>query len=154
MIAFGDPRVPEPFWDKIEPEPNSGCWLWTAAVKDGGYGITCYPGTKRTVLAHRFLWLRTRGPLAPGLELDHLCRVTCCVNPAHLEPVTHRTNMLRSECFIGERARATHCQRGHPIDGFSVPKGRRFCRICARGHSKAARLKVREKRERACLLGS
>jgi hypothetical protein len=35
------------------------------------------------------------GPVPEGLELDHLCRVTTCVRPSHLEPVTTGENVRR-----------------------------------------------------------
>jgi hypothetical protein len=47
-------------------------------------------------LAHIVYWEGEHGPVPEGLELDHLCRNPPCVNPAHLEPVTHQQNMQRS----------------------------------------------------------
>jgi hypothetical protein len=58
------------------------------------------------------------GPIPDGFEVDHLCRVTPCVNPAHLEPVTHRENVHRGKNGVLRHLRAplirrTHCGRGH-----------------------------------------
>jgi len=39
MAQFLDPRLPDRFWSKCIPEPNSGCWLWFGANNGVGYGI-------------------------------------------------------------------------------------------------------------------
>lgn len=103
------------------------CWLWTGTLTAHGYAR--YSGT----VAHRLLWEHVHGPLAPGLELDHLCRVRHCVNPDHLEPVTHTENVRRGN---GGRNPAIRCPRGHEYAGSNVyvrPDGRgRGCRACNR----------------------
>jgi HNH endonuclease len=74
------------------------------------------------------------GPVPEGLELDHLCRNRACVNPAHLEPVSHRENVLRGASFAAINAVKTHCiHDGHPFDDVNTivrPEGRRGCRAC------------------------
>ncbi len=101
------------FWGKVSPEPNTGCWLWEAALDGKGYGVLSIPPRGR-IQAHRFSYVAHVGPIAEGLELDHICRVRCCVNPDHLEPVTHLENMRRSP-VLGKwsRAHITHCPHGH-----------------------------------------
>lgn len=97
-----------------------------------GYGQFAARGRKPEP-AHRMAWDLLVGEIPSGLELDHLCRVTYCVNPDHLEPVTHRENMLRSHTLIAERARQTECKYGHPFtpeNTYRDPKGRRDCRTC------------------------
>lgn len=81
----------------IEVDERTGCWLWTGAISDTGYGNFWVLGG--TVLAHRYSYARTRF-LPFWLTLDHLCRVRRCVNPDHLEPVTQAENT--------RRARAAH----------------------------------------------
>lgn len=75
-------------------EPDSGCWIWRLNVGRDGYGKAACAG--RGVMAHRMVWERVNGPVPDGLVLDHLCRNRRCVNPAHLEPVTHTENNRRS----------------------------------------------------------
>ena len=71
-------------------EDENGCWLWTGRVnKSTGYG------EQANDLAHRLFYESLVGEIPAGLELDHLCRVHRCVNPSHLEAVTHRVNVLR-----------------------------------------------------------
>jgi hypothetical protein len=70
------------FEQSYEPEPMSGCWLWTGGYVGDGYGKFWHSG--RTVRAHRWAWEHFRGPIADGLLVLHRCDVSSCVNPAHL----------------------------------------------------------------------
>lgn len=118
--------LPERIADKIVPEPNSGCWLWTGCGTPSGYGSAYWSG--RLNRAHRLIYEILRGPIPEGLQIDHLCRVRCCVNPDHLEPVTHLENVRR-----GSRATKTHCIRGHLLSGKNLrncKNGWRRCRTC------------------------
>jgi hypothetical protein len=82
---------------RIVPEPNSGCWLWTGAHDAKGYGFCRYPRDGINVVqnAHRVVYEIERGPIPNGLDLDHLCRNSACVNPDHLEPVSRSVNVRR-----------------------------------------------------------
>lgn len=122
------------------PEPNSGCFIWTGALNGGGYAMLTQKinGVKRQRRAHRLYYELEKGPIPEGLTLDHLCRVRCCVNPDHLEPVTPVENVMRGESFYARQARRTHCPQGHPYAGenlFFTKKGERKCRICDRIHA-------------------
>src|SRR4051812_35687163 len=87
----------ELLYNKIFPEPMSGCWLWTGALNYNGYGTYSWAEEdgRHTYLAHRLVYIIERGPIPDGLQLDHLCRLRCCVNPDHLEPVTSGENARR-----------------------------------------------------------
>lgn len=121
--------------DKSGPVPECAphlgpCWLWTATPKNA-YGLFLL--NDKTVRAHHAGYVLLVGPVPEGLELDHLCRVTRCVNPAHQEPVTHAVNTLRGESPQAANARKTHCPQGHPYDEANTyvnTYGRRVCRIC------------------------
>ena len=117
------------FDEKWIPEPNTGCWLWTAAIARG-YGVFWFEG--RQGPAHRYAYERWAGPIPDGLQLDHLCRVRNCVNPNHLEPVTCRENLLRGETFNATNAARTHCPQGHEYDEKNtyVWRSQRHCRPC------------------------
>ena len=92
----------ERFWSKVDRNGRGGCWLWTASLNRYGYpNFGAVNG--RPMAGHRYAYERLVGPIPAGLQLDHLCRVRRCVNPAHLEPVTPKENTRR-----GLRARMTH----------------------------------------------
>ena len=73
---------------------TASCWLWTGTKQKNGYGSFGFKG--RTVRAHRWSYEFHVGQIPDGLHIDHLCRVRNCVNPEHLEPVTHAENMRRA----------------------------------------------------------
>jgi hypothetical protein len=113
------------------PEPNSGCWLWLGQVDRHGYG--CISFRDKPSLAHRVSYEAYRGPIPAGLTLDHLCRVRCCVNPCHLEPVTPAVNTLRGNTIPARNKQKTHCIKGHPFNEKNTrvdSRGRRCCRAC------------------------
>lgn len=72
----------ERFWSRVSPEPNTGCWYWTGCANRNGYGEVRAGGVR--VLAHRFAWEDTNGPLRKGDRVLHRCDVPGCVNPGHL----------------------------------------------------------------------
>ena len=141
-IPIRSPESLERLWGHVDrsgpvsPFVGGRCWVWTARVHGAGYAYLSVGGKK--VRVHRLTYELLVGPIPDGLELDHLCRVRHCVNPAHLEPVTHAVNMDRGE--IRERQHEamraiTHCPRGHAYDEANTyvnPRGERNCRACAR----------------------
>lgn len=115
------------------PEPNTGCTLWFGTWNSDGYGTIWQRvgGKRKRRLAHVVSWEEENGPVPAGFELDHLCRMRCCINREHLEPVTHAVNMERS---IGPKSKfGLECNRGHeltPENTYVAPTGRRRCRAC------------------------
>lgn len=73
-------------------ERTESCWNWTGALAKGYGRINC-AGDKW--LAHRWSYEHHVGPIPEGLDIDHLCENTRCVNPEHLEPVTGAENTRR-----------------------------------------------------------
>lgn len=129
------PTEIERFWKFVREDAETGCWLWVGSRMKFGHGQMRANG--RTMLAHRFAWNVVAGrEFTEGLELDHLCRNPGCVNPAHLEEVDHRTNLLRGVGVPAINAAKVSCIHGHPLSGGNlvVEQGKsgpqRRCRIC------------------------
>lgn len=113
-------------------DSGDDCWMWTSFIDRDGYGRT------GDGMAHREAYTLFRGPIPDGMEIDHLCRVRACVNPDHLEVVTHAENVRR-----GAAARDT-CKQGHPYTESTTRyyRGARVCRVCVREAQRRARLRA------------
>lgn len=118
MAAPRDPVIR--FQEKVSPEPNSGCWLWTGAVDMFGHGhlsVNNYP-----VRAHRFAFETYVGAIPDGALVTHTCDVASCVNPDHLRLGTHQTNMTE----MASRGRGIRSKR-------NLPRGVHFHNDCRGG---------------------
>lgn len=135
---MSDDLLPQRVTSKINHSTGSDCWEWAASTNACGYGRVWWEGANR--LAHRVVYELIRGPIPPGLTLDHLCRVRHCVNPAHLEPVTGSENTRRGNVPSVVAARTGLCVAGrHPLSGENVgfqSGGKRYCRACKAEHSR------------------
>lgn len=113
------------------------CWIWTASLDGKGYGQINLG--RRMARAHRVAYELFVAKIEdPTLDLDHLCRVIVCCNPAHLELVTHRVNLMRGNSPPAINATKTHCPQGHEYTAantYIYPRtGWRQCRPCMRAH--------------------
>lgn len=138
----------------IERIPESGCWIWMGYLSKTGYAGGRVLGEKIGRI-YRWLYIKINGDIGK-LALDHLCRVRCCVNPAHLEPVTLGENVLRGISFAAVNKRKTHCPNGHAYDLFRInSQGKllRNCRACVaqkqKGYYRAKRSSI-EKARKPC----
>jgi HNH endonuclease len=132
------------FWRFVNLEGE--CWKWTGALRRGygSFRVGQRQKDRRLVYAHKFLWEHIFGPVPEGFELDHVCRNRDCVNPQHLEIVTHQVNMLRSPiAIVSLNAQQTHCKEGHeftPENTYTF-RGMRHCRQCCRRRDREFRQK-------------
>ena len=112
------------------------CWIWTRTKDKDGYGY--FMKNYKNIKAHRFYYAMYKGPIPQGYVIDHLCRTPSCVNPDHLEAVTHRENTMRGNSKQAKWAKRTHCDKGHAYSGDNLilKQGGRYCRICRDNYNK------------------
>ena len=125
----------ERYWAKVKK--SNGCWLWTGATSRG-YGHFC-SSPYSTKMAHRISYMELVGSIPEGKQLHHLCEIRNCVNPAHLEPVTARENLLlSSKTAAAKLSSQTHCKRGHEFtaENTYVWGNMRHCKECVRTRSR------------------
>lgn len=142
------------FWAKVEA--TGFCWNWIANQDRQGYGhFNCGAPVKK-YLAHRVTYTELLGPIPEGMELDHLCRNTSCVNPDHLEPVTRTENQKRipfrasdgrqPPWVVSGKNVTGYCKHGHEYteaNTYYYKDGRTDCRTC-----KASRVRKPRARNR------
>lgn len=150
-----NPRQERAVFQRIRVLDN-GCWEWTSSLNQSGYALySCKLDGKtyRPWTLHRLLYRHLVGPIPDGMQLDHVChsvalqRGECrqgicshrkCVNPAHLEVVTHAENSRR------RKDTGTNCPQGHEYtadNSFYNSRGHRQCVACRK-------IQDRESRER------
>ena len=129
--------------EKIFPEPNSGCWLWTATLGKDGYPFVWWGG--KNVDAHRLIYqLLVPQADIDGYDVHHKCRTILCVNPAHMNVLSRSHHLLehpestaKAQEVAGARQKAKDtCSHGHryePDNVYIRPRdGARECLICRR----------------------
>jgi hypothetical protein len=119
------------FWKKVNKKKPDECWLWTATTIKDGYGH--FRLGEKLILAHRISF-KIANPSVDisNLVIDHLCGVTGCVNPVHLEAITQLENLRRYN------SPNNHCRRGHLLEGDNIyeqwnnqrGKFKRQCKAC------------------------
>lgn len=143
MAPIATPAI-ERLWQRVEFGDWLDCWLWTGADNGDGYGQIHENG--RTAYTHRVAYEALVGPIPGGLVVDHVVEWGCgdrrCVNPLHMEVVTHKVNLRRGVGPTAIHAAKTHCPKGHPYDEENTyidKRGSRVCRTCRREDMRARR---------------
>ena len=98
----------------------SGCWLWTGTKLTTGYGQIV--NHRKCFKVHRVAYELFVGPIPDGMQIDHICHVRLCVNPAHLRLATNKQN--------GENRLVPNPLRGASLKA----DGRWVARVTHNGH--------------------
>ena len=123
----------ERFMQYVEPEPNTGCWLWTACVHNRwGYGH--FGVRNKLVSAHRFAWEQLVGPIPAGMLVLHKCDVPSCCSPDHLFLGDSQANMSD----MARKGRGPKSRNGLPF-GVALRANGRFM-ATVRYHGKLVHL--------------
>ena len=126
---------------------DEDCLIWQGTKRSNGYGVTVFKGKQTTT--HRVMYQLVVGDVPDGMEIDHTCNRRDCINPDHLQVVTHAENM-----FLGSSRRLT-CRNGHPWTEANTYLGtvkrkqggtrtQRYCRVCRAQHQKDLRQRVKD----------
>lgn len=115
---------------------DGGCWIWPHGTTAAGYG------SWRRRYVHRIAYEWANGPIPPGHDVHHLCRVRRCFRPSHLVAVPAR------EHGTEYHADAASCIRGHPYPESRRP-GRADCAVCHREDERARHVPSPNARARA-----
>jgi hypothetical protein len=144
--------IPDRILTKIKVNVDTDCWEWIASLNWDGYAKTSmgyrFDNSRHNVILSRYFYEEYVAKIPKNFEIDHLCKNRKCVNPQHLEAVTHYENIQRADYKIYHTLnKKTHCKRGHEFDKINTrinKKGTRDCRACHRLYAK----KQRQKRKR------
>lgn len=124
---------------------KSGCWIWQGGLtrrRDSGFGYGRLRVNGRKTLAHRFSFETFVRPIPKGRVLDHLCRVSTCVNPFHLVPVTQAVNSIIGVNPSSVSALTGLCKKGTHYLSYRLvnSNGKRIlqgiCKECLSGYWK------------------
>lgn len=99
LLRFGtpEPTLKQRLYAKIDQSAGpDGCWLWTGGTTDHGYGRF------NNMSPHRLSYEFEHGPIPEGVEIDHICHVTLCMNPEHLRLATRKQNSENRACGWGQ----------------------------------------------------
>ena len=156
--------IHERFLKYVAQQPD-GCWLWTGFQTGNGYGgfyVRSLYGRQGKVQAHRWAYTYYKGPIEPGKVIDHICQRKLCVNPDHLEVVTHSENLKRAHArkprgFPEQVARGVSKRK--PVDQgyycnsglhewtteniWETKRGTRYCRPCKQARERERTLRLR-----------
>ncbi len=139
--------LPERITSKIQVDPATGCWEWTACRNRHGYGQVKWEGQMK--LAYNVIYRLLVGPVEDGKQLHHKCENPGCCNPGHLEQRTPKehSHLHPMAPLMKELGQRRVCPRGHKytLDNTMERTGGRRCLTCHREQSKRSMQRYRDK---------
>jgi hypothetical protein len=138
--------LPTPFLERTIVT-KSGCWQWIGtSISNSGYAS--FSVGRKTWRVHRYV-LSLVEPLIDGMVVDHLCKNRLCCNPEHLEQVTPRENVMRSDAPGAMVAKTGVCPQGHSMEDAYVNRNskrvNRRCRPCTLARNAEAKARRNQK---------
>jgi hypothetical protein len=81
---------------------NNDCWVWQGAKSKSGYGYWTEGLHKPMWRVHRLMWALTHNEAMPRTKramivIDHVCSNKLCFRPSHLQKISQRENVRRSD---------------------------------------------------------
>jgi len=145
-ITRNNDQVREVLKKRSVKDKNSNCWNWLGSRSANKYGCIHFRG--RTQKTHRVSYILFVGEIPKDLTIDHICRNTLCINPAHLRPMSLIDNIMAGNGICVKNKNKTHCVNGHDITNGYVWKRKignpvRVCRKCLNIRQNAWRAKKR-----------
>lgn len=143
----------ERFLNKFTQTDDSSCWDWKGTDNGKGYGdFNC---NNKSYRAHRVSYEFFNKTIIPHrMVVDHLCRNRKCVNPKHLEVVSHYENTMRGIGHAAKNARKDSCKHGHAYNSRNThirrSKNGRVWRVCKECKNRIQREYYKRKSKLSC----
>lgn len=127
--SLSDQDAAERFDWFVEPEPMSGCHIWTGRINRDGYGeidvrVNSTDEKRSRVKAYKAAWIISLGWIPRGSSVIHRCDNRLCVNVSHLRLGSHHENVLD----MARKNRGTKSRHGYPY-GVSPYRSRFVARV-------------------------
>lgn len=121
------------FWGYVSR--GAGCWEWSGARMSANYGVLRQPKSDggKLLYAHRISYAIYHDvPYDESDHIHHKCHNPPCVNPDHLEGLSHQEHRAQHPTWVKKRGLREYCLRGHSmLNAYVRPDGNgRMCKTC------------------------
>lgn len=77
------------FWSNVDTSDDDACWQWQGKTTTNGYAKYFSAPSGWSRLGHRVAWRLANEEELNSRVVHHTCGNKKCVNPKHLEAMTH-----------------------------------------------------------------